>query len=97
MTNKNLSPAIENKLLATHVSDNENFESACLSGDGTQIMAIIEKEMEKNKLYTKGSKKLRDDVFRMLQGKDKVSTYIGQNILFFIWNSRLAGIGLAVG
>lgn len=87
---------IEDKLLATHVSNNSEFEAACLSGDGTQIMSIVEAEMEKHKLFTKGSKKLQADILRMLQGRPKVSPTVGQQILMFVWNSRMSGIGLAV-
>lgn len=86
----------EERLLATHISDNENFENACLTGDADMIRSIVVSEMNKAKLHTKGSNKLRDDIFKMLQGKAKVSSYIGQNVLAFVWNSRLSGIGLAV-
>lgn len=96
MNTKNLSEKIEDRLLATHISNNPNFEGACLSGNGSMIMEIIEVEMEKNKLYTKGSKKLQADVLRMLQGRTNVPAYIGQKVLFFVWNSRMSGIGLAV-
>ena len=92
---KNLNPKIEDRLLATHVTNNKDFESACLSGNAGQIMAIIETEMQKHKLFTKGSEKLKADIMRMLQGKDVVSTSVGQNILMFVWNSRASGIGLA--
>ena len=87
---------VEQRLLATHVSNNEGFTIACQNGDATMIMSIIDSEMNDNKLFTKGSRKLRDDVFKMTQGKPKVSSTIGNNILSFIWNSRLSGIGLAV-
>lgn len=93
---KNLSEKIEDRLLAAHISDNPEFEGACLSGNGSAIMEIIEVEMKKNKLYSKGSKKLQSDIIRKLKGQSKVSTYIGQEILFFVYNSRLAGIGLSV-
>jgi hypothetical protein len=96
MYTKNLTEKIEDRLLATHISDNPDFEGACLSGNGTMIMEIIATEMEKNNLYTKGSKKLQADIIRMLKGQVQVSKYVGQNILFFVYNSRLAGIGLAV-
>ena len=96
MYTKNLSEKIEDRLLATHVADNAEFENACLSGDGQMIMDIVDHEMEKNDLYTKGSKKLREDILRMLKGQSRVSKYVGQNVLFFVWNSRLSGIGLAV-
>ena len=96
MYNKTVETKIEDRLLATHISDNVDFEGACMSGNGSQIMSIVDSEMEKNNLYTKGSKKLREDIFRMLQGKDRVSSYIGQRVLMFVWNSRLSGIGLAV-
>jgi hypothetical protein len=86
----------ENNLLATHISDNSDFETACLTGDAIKIRSIVITEMEKANLHTKGSNKLRDDIFSMLQGKDKVSTYIGNNILSFVWNSRLSGTGFAV-
>ena len=86
----------ENRLLATHISNNSEFESACLTGDAEKIRNIVLEEMDKAKLHTKGSNKLRDDIFKMLQGKDKVSTYIGNNVLAFVWNSRLSGTGLAV-
>lgn len=87
---------IEDRLLATHISNNTNFETACLTGDANQIRTIVLSEMEKARLHTKGSVKLRDDIFRMLQNKQKVSTTIGTNILAFVWNSRLSGTGLAV-
>jgi hypothetical protein len=96
MYTKNLTEKIEDSLLATHISNNPEFEGACLSGNGLMIMNIIEAEMEKNNLYTKGSKKLQADIIKKLKGQLKVSTYVGQEILFFVYNSRLAGIGLAV-
>ena len=52
--------------------------------------------MKKNDLYTNGSKKLKADIIRMLKGQSRVSESVGQNILFFVYNSRLSGIGLAV-
>lgn len=87
---------IEDRLLATHISNNSEFEDACNSGESLRILAIVEAEMEEHKLFTPGAKKLRADILRMLQGRYKVSTYVGQNILMFVWNSRLSGIGLAV-
>lgn len=87
---------VEDRLLATHVADNPDFENACLTGNAKKIMYIVDEEIRKNRLYTKGANKLREDVFKMTQGKDKVPAYIGSNILAFIWNSRLSGIGLAV-
>jgi hypothetical protein len=87
---------IENSLLATHISENAEFEQACLSGDATKIMYIVNSEMDKNDLHTKGSKKLQDDIFRMTKGQSRISSSTGQNILFFVWNSRLSGTGLAV-
>ena len=95
MYTKNLSKKIEDKLLATHVSNNPDFEPACMSGDGLQIMSIVETEMEKNNLFTNGSKKLQADIVRMLQGRARVSTSVGQQVLMFVWNSRASGIGLA--
>ena len=96
MYTKNLEAKIEDRLLATHITNNPEFATACTTGNSSLIMAIVEAEMEKNKLYTKGSKKLKADILRMLNGKEKVPTYIGQNILMFVWNSKLSGIGLAV-
>jgi hypothetical protein len=96
MYTKKLEAKIEDRLLATHISDNPDFEGACLSGNGLMIMEIIEAEMEKNNLYTKGSKKLQADIINMIQGKSRVPKYVGQNVLMFVYNSRLAGIGLSV-
>lgn len=96
MYTKELSPKIENQLLATHITNNPKFTDACLSGDGLMIMDIVESEMKKNNLFTKGSKKLQSDILRMLQGKSRVSAKVGENVLFFVYNSRLAGIGMAV-
>ena len=96
MYTKNLSEKIEDRLLATHIADNVGFTDACMSGNGLLIMDIVEAEMEKNNLYTKGSEKLKNDILRMLHGRAKVSSYVGQNILMFVWNSRLNGIGLGV-
>ena len=95
MYTKKLGPQIEDRLLATHVSDNPEFESACLSGNGLMIMNIVEAEMQKNNLFTKGSKKLQADIIRLLQGRSQVSKSVGQNVMMFVWNSRLSGIGLA--
>lgn len=96
MYTKNVTEKIESRLLATRITDNPNFTQACESGDGLMIMEIVEAEMKKNDLYTKGSKKLQADIIRMLKGQSRVSASIGQNVLFFVYNSRLAGLGLAV-
>lgn len=87
---------VEDRLLATHISNNKNFEVACKAGDAAQIMNIIETELEKNKLFTKGAEKLKNDILRMIDGKEKVSAFTGKNIMMFVWNSRFSGIGLAV-
>lgn len=96
MYNKRHTPQIENRLLATYIADNANFEEACLTGNAAQIISIIEMEMEKNNLYTKGAKKLREDIIRLLRHQERVPTYVGQDVLMFVWNSRLAGTGFAV-
>lgn len=87
---------IDHRLLASHIADNADFETACVTGDAEQIRSIVISEMEKSGLQTKGAKKLRDDIFSRLQGKSSVSTNIGQQLLAFVWNSRLSGTGLAV-
>jgi hypothetical protein len=87
---------IENQLLATHLSESQEFKNACKVGDSQQIMSIIDAEMSKNNLFTKGSMKLKADIIRMLQGRTKVSYYVGENIVRFVYNSRLSGIGLGV-
>ena len=96
MYTKNITEKIEDRLLATHITNNPNFTQACASGDGLMIMEIVEAEMKMNDLYTNGSKKLKADIIRMLKGQSRVSESVGQNILFFVYNSRLSGIGLAV-
>lgn len=93
---QNLGVEIEDSLLATHITNNEDFEAACLTGNVEKIMDIVNSEMEKNNLHTKGSNKLHDDILKMLQGKSTDSANIGSNILFFVWNSRLSGTGFAV-
>ena len=90
---KNLCPEIKDHLLATHVVNNEDFTAACFAGNGAQIMAIVEAEMKKHKLFTKGSEKLKADIQRMLQGKEKVSTAVGTQVLEFVWNSQAKGCG----
>lgn len=87
---------LDDRLLASHIADNIDFETACLTGDTRKIISIVLSEMEANNLHTKGANKLRDDIFRMLQGKAKISSYIGRNILAFVWNARLAGLKQAV-
>jgi hypothetical protein len=82
---------VENRLLATHISNNPDFETACAVNDKETIMTIVHNEMEKHNLYTNGAKKLRDDIFRMLNRKKSCA-----DILFFVWNSRLSGTGDAV-
>ena len=91
---KKLCPEIADHLLATHVATNENFTAACCAGDGAKIMAIVEAEMQKHNLFTNGSKKLQEDIRRMLQNKSKVSTAVGTRVLEFVWNSQAKGVGL---
>lgn len=87
---------IEDRLLATHISNNPEFEVACLTCNCEKIRAIVEAEMEEHNLYTKGSRKLRDDIFRKLGNKLSIPSFVGSEILMFVWNSRMSGIGLAV-
>lgn len=87
---------IEERLLATHISENKEFENACLTGNAEMIMHIVQLEMDRNCLHTPGSLKLYDDIYRITQGKKYVSAYIGARILSFVWNARLSGTGLAV-
>ena len=93
---RTLSLENEDRLLATHISNNKEFEAACLVGDAAKIMEIVRFEMDHNNLHTKGSKKLHNDILIKTKGQTKVSQKIGQNILEFVWNSRLSGTGLAV-
>ncbi len=96
MYGKETEKKIEDRLLATHISSNADFEKACLTGDGNKIIEIVETEMQKNNLFTKGSQKLKADILNMLKGKDRVPSWLGQNILMFVWNSRMSGTGYAV-
>ena len=96
MYTETLSAKIEDRLLATHIANNPEFTTACTTGNASKIMAIVAEEMEKNNLFTKGSKKLQSDIFKMTNGKNKISSRAGQNILMFVWNSRMSGIGYAV-
>jgi hypothetical protein len=81
----------EDRLLATHIADNPEFEVACSVNDKETIMSIVHHEMEEHDLYTNGAKKLRDDIFRMLNRKKSCT-----EVMFFVWNSRLSGTGFAV-
>ena len=96
MYTQKLNTTTDSKLLAAYIADNADFENACRSGDPLKIMSIVNNEMEKNDLYTKGALKLKADIFKRIQYKDKISDYEGSVILSFVWNSRLAGNGLAV-
>lgn len=87
---------VEDQLLATHISNNAEFASACASGNSALIMHVVETEMKNNKLFTKGAEKLKNTIIRMLNGQSRVSSYVGQNVLMYVWNSRLAGTGLEV-
>ncbi len=82
---------IEDQLLATHIANNAEFENACLTNNAEKIVAIVNYEMERTNLQTKGANKLRDDILRLLRTK---KSYM--DILYFIWNSRLSGTGYAV-
>ena len=87
---------VENRLLATHITNDPNFEFACLKGDISKIRNIVTSAMEKSGLHTKGSNKLRDDIFNMLQDTKAAPTYTGKTVLAFVWNARLSGTGFAV-
>ena len=82
---------IEDHLLATHISNNPEFEAACLAGDANKVIEIVNREMEEHNLYTKGANKLKSDIIRMLNTKKHFA-----QILMFVWNSRLSGTGDAV-
>lgn len=86
----------EERILANHIAENKGFENACITGNAESIRSIVTSEMEKANLYTEGASKLRDTVFRLLQGKPKVSMRVGLSVMEFIWNSRLSAAGLAV-
>ena len=96
MYTKEVEKKVEERLLATHLTTNPEFDKACKAGDSQQILSIIETEMNNNNLVTKGSMKLKADIDRMLQGRTRVPSYIGQNIINFVWYARLAGTGNAV-
>ena len=96
MYTKKVEQKVEDRLLATHISNNSKFEKACMDGDGNLIMEIVNSEMEKNNLYTKGSEQLKTDIANFIRGRSKLPSHIGQNILFFVWNSRMSGPGYAV-
>jgi hypothetical protein len=81
----------ENHLLATHISNNPEFEAACLAGDANKILTIVDHEMEEHGLFTKGANKLKSDIIKMLNAKKHFA-----QILMFVWNSRLSGTGDAV-
>jgi hypothetical protein len=91
-----LTEAPDKSLLATHVAQHPDFEAACMSGNATQIMTIVDSVMQERNLLTPGAKKLRNDIFRMTRGDAKIPAKIGENILFFVWNSRMSGTGYAV-
>ena len=82
---------IEDQLLATHISNNPDFETACLAGNTSKILEIVDTEMKNHNLYTKGANKLKADIIRMLNAKKHFA-----QILMFVWNSRLSGTGDAV-
>ena len=96
MTTKNLSIKNQDRLLATHVAMNEAFTTACYEGNGAMIMAIVESEMKKHKLFTPGSEKLKSDISRMLQGKATVPVSTGTRVLEFVWNAQARGVGFGV-
>lgn len=93
---KALSLENEDRLLATYISNNKEFETACMTGNAERILYIVNYEMEHNNLYTNGAKKLKNDIFRLTKGQATITSKVGENILFFVWNSRLSGTGLAV-
>jgi hypothetical protein len=59
-------------------------------------MSIVETEMKTHNLFTKGSNKLKEDIYKLTRGKSKVSGSVGTNILYFVWNSRMSGTGFGV-
>lgn len=81
----------EDHLLATHIANNADFENACMTNNAEKIMAIVNYEMERTNLHTKGSNKLRDDILRLLRTKKSCV-----DVLYFVWNSRMSGTGFAV-
>jgi hypothetical protein len=87
---------VEQNLLATHICNNPDFEVACTTGNCTLIMSIVEKEMKTHNLFTKGSNKLKEDIYKLTRGQPKVSGSVGTNILYFVWNSRMSGTGFGV-
>lgn len=82
---------IENRLIATHVSNNLDFEEACLNNNYDRIIQIFDEEMEENDLFTKGAIKLKEEVKVMITKRKP-----GTDIMFKVWNARMSGAGLGV-
>ena len=82
------------RILADKLLSNPEFETACLSGDANKIMAIVDEEMEKNNLFTPGAKKVRFEIMRMIQGRTRLSSRVGQEIYAFAWYAKGQSMGI---
>lgn len=82
---------IEDRLIATHVSNNVDFEEACMTNNYDRIIQIFDEEMEENNLFTKGAIKLKEEI-KLMIAKNKPGT----DIMFKVWNARMSGTGFGV-
>lgn len=82
-------------LIATHVVEHPEFESACFSGDVAKVLEIFDSEVKKNNLDTPGSQKLRKEILYDARGKMKVPAKVGEKIFFHIWYAQASGTGFA--
>ena len=89
--NEKIAAKIEDRLIATHVSENPDFEEACLTNNYKKIIQIFDDEMNANNLFTKGANKLKEEIQLMIFKRRP-----GTDIMFKVWNARMAAIGLGV-
>ena len=85
-----LTEAPDHTLLASKLADTHAFTEACMTNDLAAVKRIVDEVMESNDMYTPGAQKLKADILRMCA---RSGARTGENILSFVWNSRLSGTG----
>jgi hypothetical protein len=88
----------EEKVLANHIGEDDAFIEACETGNAALVRAIIDNTMEELNMYTPGATKFRDTIFSLLGSGSQVEPirrkYVATEILTYVFNCRLASVGL---
>jgi hypothetical protein len=83
-------------ILAFHVMMNPDTNKALESRDAVKLLSIVDQEMEKNNLYTKGANTFRSTIEKMTCGMETVPYAMQRRLAQYIGDSYLKAAGMGM-